>query len=224
MDLKLWSRREGIVPPPEPRYAEPGSRVFPPALRTRVFEWSRDALLELQHGTPMGDVINDFDTTTAFLASQLRAAYGRDPLAVRRGPVGTSADSLPVHQLQLHVASCPDLEILDYVDAVFQVSAYIVERFGGALLEEEVERLGARINQIFEEEGIGYRWIDGRLVRFDGEITHELAIVPALTVLATGHFGSAQAEFDGALSSFRRGDYRDTLTHANAAFESVSRT
>jgi hypothetical protein len=79
---------------------------------------------------------------------------------------------------------------------VFQVSSYLIEWYGGAHPAEEPQRLAARINQIFEEEGIGYRWIDGRLVRFDGEVTHELAVVPALTALATGRFGAAQAEFD----------------------------
>jgi HEPN domain-containing protein len=133
--------------------------------------------------------------------------------------VATSGDTIPLRQLEFHVSSCPDLEILDYVGVPgVVVSDRVVRR---AHPDEEPQRLAARINQIFEEEGIGYRWVAGRLVRFDGEVTHELAVVPALTALATGRFGAAQAEFDAALTAFRRGDYRDTLTHANAALESV---
>src|SRR5439155_10747809 len=105
--------------------------------------------------------------------------------------------------------------------AVFQHSAWIIERSGAADPLEEPQRLGARVNRIFKEEGIGYRWTDGRLVRFDGEIVHSEATVPALAALATGRFGAAQAEFEEAAADFGRGAWRDTITNANAALESV---
>jgi hypothetical protein len=46
-------------------------------------------------------------------------------------------------------------------------------------------------------------------------------MTPALAALASGRFGAADDEFRAALDAFGRGDWRDTLTHANAAFESV---
>lgn len=116
---------------------------------------------------------------------------------------------------------CPDLEVLDYIDAVFQISASIIEQQGGADPVEEPHRLGGEVNKIFEEEGVGYRRTDGRLVRFDAEITHTEAVVPALAALATGRFGAAEAEFEEAVADFGRGAYRDALTNANAALESV---
>src|SRR5947207_752249 len=81
-----------------------------------------------------------------------------------------------------HLEHCPDIEVLDYIDAVLQMSARIIERSGAEPVEEP-HSLGGEINRIFEEEGVGYRWADGRIVRFDGEITHREAILPALVAL-----------------------------------------
>jgi hypothetical protein len=176
-------------------------------------------MAELQHGAPMGEVINPAEMSMEMLNQDLCAAYGRDRLVEFSSQVPSLARA--DRQIPAHLATCPDLEVIDYIDAVFQKSAEIIERGGGADPWEEPHRLGAGINKIFEEEGVGYRWTEGRLVRFDGEITHTEAIVPALAALATGRFGAAQGEFDEAVAAFGRGAWRDTLTHSNAAFESV---
>jgi hypothetical protein len=220
--FELWSRREGIVRPPDRLlHAEPGSQGFPETFRTRVFSWSIEAITHLEHGAPMGEVVNDAEDSMEFLYQELCSAYGRNPLiaftdAARRPDIRAAPQ-----QLSAHVAHCPDLEVMDYIDAVFQHSAWIIERSGAADPLEEPQRLGARVNRIFKEEGIGYRWTEGRLVRFDGEIVHTEAIVPALAALATGRFGAAHAEFEEAAADFGRGAWRDTITNANAALESV---
>jgi hypothetical protein len=222
MGIELWSRKEGIVrPPADLLHAEPGSASFPPEFRTRVFRWSNEAIRRLQWGTQMGDVLNDHRDSMQQLYDDLCSAYGRDLLVDFTDAAARRDLRSPERQLPDHVATCPDLEVMDYIDAVFQISASLIEEQGGADPVEEPHRLGAEINRIFEEEGVGYRWTEGRLVRFDGEITHTEAIVPALAVLATGRFGAARAEFEEAVADFGRGAHRDALTNANAAFESV---
>ena len=161
----------------------------------------------------MGDVINEVPYTTLSFLHDLSSAYGRDPLTALTGRPPPALE-----QLQQHVLTCVDLEVLDYIDAVIQKTASLAEKFGGRGPDED--RV-ADLNRIFREEGIGYRHVDGRLVRFDGEITHAEAMVPALAALANGRFGEADREFDEALEDFGRGDYRGALTNANAAFESV---
>jgi roadblock/LC7 domain-containing protein len=176
---------------------------------------------DLQEAAPMGEVVNDARDSMEQLYEGLCSAYGRDMLvaytdAHQRADLRSAEQQLPAH-----LEMAPDLEVMDYIDAVFQVSVAIIQRSGGEDPSDTPRRRGAEINRIFEEEGVGYRWTDGRLVRFDGEVTHREAIVPALAVLATGRFGSAQAEFEEAVADFGRGSWRDTLTNANAAFESV---
>jgi Abortive infection C-terminus len=221
MRIKLWSRKEGIVrPPAQLVHAEPGSTSFPATFRTRVFRWSRDAMQHLEYGAPMGEVVNDARHSMEQLYQDLCSAYGREMLvaytdAAQRPDLRTAEQQLP-HHLDM----CPDLEVMDYIDAVFQTSASIVVE-SGVSDADEAQWLGAGINGICEEEGVGYRWIDGRLVRFDEQIVHTQAMLPALAALSTGRFGAAEGEFDEAVADFGRGAFRDTLTNANAAFESV---
>jgi hypothetical protein len=169
----------------------------------------------------MGDVVNAEHDSIKRLLEELCSAYGRGLLVQYTDADRRHDLRSPDQQLPDHVDVCPDLEVLDYVDAVFQISASIIEQQGGGDPVEEPRRLGAEINKIFEEEGVGYRWTDGRLVRFDAEITHTEAVVPAIAVLANERFGAAGAEFDEAVADFARGAYRDALTNANAALESV---
>lgn len=222
MRIELWSRKEGIVrPPTQLVHAEPGSVSFPATFRTRVFRWSRDAMRHLEHGAPMGEVVNDVRLSMERLYHALCSAYGREMLVAYTDAAQRPDLRAADQQLPHHLEICPDLEVMDYIDAVFQLSASIVEESGASDPDEEAPWLGAGINAIFEEEGVGYRWIDGRLVRFDEQIVHAQAMLPALSALSTGRFGHAQSEFDEAVADFGRGAYRDTLTNANAAVESV---
>lgn len=169
----------------------------------------------------MGDVVNAEGDSMQRLLDELCSAYGRE-LLVQYTDADRRPDlRSPDRQLQAHVDMCSDLEVLDYIDAVFQISASIIEQNSGADPVEEPHRLGSEINKIFEEEGVGYRRTDDRLVRFDAEITHTQAVVPAIAALADERFGAAGAEFDEAVGDFARGAYRDALTNANAALESV---
>jgi hypothetical protein len=154
------------------------------------------------------------------LDHDLRSAYGRMHLVYpeKDSPTGLRTSK---GQLRAHTATCYDTELMDYIDAVFQKSAEIIERSTEGEGGQEAQRLASEINRIFEEEGVGYRWVGGRLVRFDGEITHTEATLPALNALAAGRFGAAEGEFDAAVAAYGRGAWRDTLTHANAALESV---
>jgi hypothetical protein len=88
-------------------------------------------------------------------------------------------------------------------------------------ITSDVDAITNRFNEICEEEGIGYRWSEGELVRFDSSATHELAVEPAMVLLADPRYSNADAEFRRALECYRSGDWRDAITNANAAFESV---
>jgi hypothetical protein len=105
----------------------------------------------------MGDVVNAKRDSMQRLLDELCSAYGRELLieytdADRRHDLRS-----PDRQLPDHIDMCPDLEVMDYIDAVFQISASIIEQQGGGDPLEEPRRLGSEINKIFEEEGVGYR-------------------------------------------------------------------
>jgi hypothetical protein len=222
MSFDLWSRQEGhLRPPARAVFATDGSKDFPASFRTRVLRWSIDSFGSQQDWTPLGDVVNDVRLSMELLHKNLVSAYGRDPL-VALPTANRPADwRHPERQVPIHLHVCPDYEVLDYVDGAFQVAAYVCSQSYGAPLPRVVADMSEEINAILQQEGVGYRRVEGRLVRVDDEIIESEAVEPALRALSTGCFGGAAREFDDALAAYRRGAWRDTLTHANAAFESV---
>jgi hypothetical protein len=207
MPIELWSRKEGLLrPPPELLHAVEGSTNFPVGFRTRVTYWMCDAFDQFARSR----------TTTKALYDDLCREYGRSQL-FDAGWANTAS-----LQLENHIRFCPDTEVLDLIDAVFQESAYFIRyECRSDLSHTEPARLAQEINRVFSEEGVGYRRVGGRLLRYDGEVTHQEAIVPALQALANGDYGAAEDEFGEAVSDFSRGRWRSSLTHANASFESV---
>jgi hypothetical protein len=223
MAIRLWSRKEGIVGPPSTLlYAEPGSTSFPGTFRNRVLRWSFQLLRAFQWSTSMGEIVDDFRDTSRSLYEELCAAYGREELGALRGNGPASSRDIEAdRRLERHVAHAPDIEVLDYIDAVIQFARELMGGYGDPSPGGEDYRPLDDLNEIFREEGVGYRWTEARLVRFDGEVPHTEAVVPALAALASGEFGAAKDEFDEAVAAFARGAWRDTITHGNAALESV---
>jgi hypothetical protein len=138
-----------------------------------------------------------------------------------RQRVASSADGSALRQIPLHLATCEDFGVLDVVDATFQK---MVQLLGSPMDWQSRDLLDARaerFNEICQEEGIGYRYTAGELVRFDNAATHELAVKPAVVLLADARYANADAEFRRALECYRSEHWRDAITNANAALESV---
>jgi AbiJ N-terminal domain 4 len=224
MPIKLWQRKQGLMAPPEqPLHATAESEDFPETFRTRLVHWTFDFFSRAFPSVGFGD--DDTRRALNFFCQQLAEAYGRPLLVDARTlnrRVRSAMDWDAQTQIPAHVSACRDVEVLDFVDAVFQHMTEGVEHgYDYALRHRLAAEMGDRLNEICDEEGIGYRWTNGELVRFDDPVAHGEAIQPALNLLADGQFGHANAEFRRALECFRSRNWRDAITNANAAFESV---
>jgi hypothetical protein len=225
MAIKLWQRKQGFMAPAGPIHAEDGSHQFPVTFRTRVLSWATGALVDCEWSTGFGEVVNPREETLEALFIDLAEAYGREllvPPAEMKSPVASTADVEAPRQLRYHVARCSDFEVLDFIDATVQK---VVELLTATVvvgdIQEDINRITQRFNDICGEEGIGYRWSKGELIRFDSAAIHELAVEPAMVLLAEQKYANADAEFRRALECYRSGHWRDAITNANAAFESV---
>ena len=88
-------------------------------------------------------------------------------------------------------------------------------------LKKTVGEATNELNDCFREESFGYQVKRGKITRVDSaHIDHEV-IEPALDFLQGSEFESANKEFLSAQEHYRNGRYRDCITNANAAFESV---
>jgi hypothetical protein len=78
-----------------------------------------------------------------------------------------------------------------------------------------------RINDCFTREGVGYQFSKGSIVRIDSALIHAEVVQPALGLLVGDIFKEANSDFMDALRHYRHGDFKDTVTAANRAFEST---
>lgn len=226
MAIKLWQRKHGhLRPPDDVIHAEPDSRHFPQQFRHRIIRWAGDCFHRRFPPSPFfgDDSQEQIRGALNSLCHQLAEAYGRAllvPISDLPGKVASSSDYDADRQVPAHLGRCTDFEVLDFIDAIFQLLAQSSEGYAGIDLEV-LQHATSRLNAVCEEEGIGYRWADGELIRFDDPVAHAEAVEPAMKLLAPGTFGHANSEFRRALECYRSGDWRDAITNANAAFESV---
>lgn len=114
------------------------------------------------------------------------------------------------------------------VDYALDVLEYIFREIYGGIadyMEGRVEQDAAsainELNSRFLEHSIGYRFINGQIIRIDSEFIHAEAVKPAFTLLTEPIFRGAEDEFLKAHRLYREGDLKGAVTEANKAFESV---
>jgi hypothetical protein len=84
----------------------------------------------------------------------------------------------------------------------------------------------AKLNRRFQENGIGYRFESGQIVRLDSEFLHSEVTEPAFRLLYAGSYEGPLEEFRLAHKHFRDGSehYDDCLTNCGKALESTLKT
>ena len=78
------------------------------------------------------------------------------------------------------------------------------------------------INGKFEQHAVGYQFENRQIIRIDSKLTHAEIIKPAL-ILLTEHrnFSKANEDFMAAHRHYRANEFKDCVTAANRAFESM---
>lgn len=79
----------------------------------------------------------------------------------------------------------------------------------------------AELNVRFREHGVGFQFLDGRIVRVDSEYVHSEAIKPAIRLLHEKRYAGAQQEFLSAHQHYRKGETKEALNDCLKALESV---
>jgi hypothetical protein len=77
------------------------------------------------------------------------------------------------------------------------------------------------VNIRFKENGVGYEYADGHIIRVDSQLIHNAAVVPALTVLRGSEFKNAQEEFLSAYDHYRQSKHEEALVDCCKSFEST---
>lgn len=116
---------------------------------------------------------------------------------------------------------------------IIELSIQLIPAFRRSLQSYELSSYGISmsqkeaiedLNNRFKENGIGYEFSNGILIRKDSQYIHEEVTKPALHLLQEEGFEGALAEFLEAHDHFRKGEHKSCISSASNAFESTMKT
>ena len=77
------------------------------------------------------------------------------------------------------------------------------------------------LNQRFLENGIGYQFVSGEIIRIDSQYIHSEVVMPAVELIHQEGFRGASDEFLRAHEHYRQGRNKEAVSEALKAFEST---
>jgi len=181
---------------------------------------------------------NPSSTVWAEVHKKLLYLHGQGRLSQRSNPA-IALVNVEMGQLEdlVHfLGECNDNHFLDFIEYVCAANDFRrhanEEEFVGAINKFfRVDDLPYTLTPFLREERKEQHLGDERtvhaliakpkVIRRDSQVTHEMAIEPALQLLADQRLTSANQEFMEALEDYRHGDYGDCVTKCNSAMESV---
>lgn len=80
------------------------------------------------------------------------------------------------------------------------------------------------LNDRFRENGCGYQFESGQLIRVDSQFVHSEVVIPTLQFLSSPRFKGASEEFLSAHLHYRSQHFKESLNDCLKAFESTLKT
>jgi len=159
-----------------------------------------------------------------------RQAYDSIVSALRKEYGERSLTSIIWHdahkELHSFIENEPDVErILDAVELCYMVGDTVArDTWYTRYREDQDEHVDAciiELNERFKEAGLGYEFINSKIIRVDSQLIHAEIVKPAIGFLNLAGFEGARDEFMGAYEHYRHGNHEEALVDALKAFEST---
>jgi hypothetical protein len=114
-------------------------------------------------------------------------------------------------------------EVLDVIELSFRVLDRLVRenRYDYQDSTQEPDDAIAELNARFREQGVGYQYESGQLIRVDSQLIHSEVMQPALRFLTAKDLKGANEEFLSAHNHFRSRNHKECLNECLKAFEST---
>jgi AbiJ N-terminal domain 4 len=115
-------------------------------------------------------------------------------------------------------------QCLDMVEIVFRIVDRSTRRYNyrsTSEYDEIADGAIADLNTRFKENGVGFEWVDGEIIRVDSELLHQEAVKPALALLNTKNYAGPHEEFINAYEHYKSGNNKEALNDCLKAFEST---
>lgn len=124
-----------------------------------------------------------------------------------------------------HILSCLTAE--PYLDAV-EVGLTAINAFcrsssyrGVNRSEEICDEAINEVNYRIKENGVGYEWSGGHIIRIDSELIHSEVVKPTLMFLNGSMYDGPRQEFLSAHSHYRASEHKQAIVDCLKAFEST---
>ncbi|WP_111561611.1 STM4504/CBY_0614 family protein [Rhizobium sp.] len=187
-------------------------------LRTQVIHIINDAIGTEAECQRSSEVHEAYDTVVGIL----RREYGIFSLDARSF---TKTYSMHAEFVDFISRAHETEECLDAIELALKLIDTIVRdnfyyrngRGGETVADDAIEEMNRR----FKEDGLGYEFVDGELIRIDSQLLHAEAVKPALLLLNTEDYKGPHEEFLSAYEHYRLGNNKEALTDGLKAFEST---
>lgn len=191
--------------------------VLPEAFRVQVILIWRSAIGKF---SALGNYSSGSPTNKhwAFIHDTLARELGRFILSDR------PAD--PSEMCQQYLLSANTNGALDIIELSFRVIDHDVRKLHplalqAAQITQTADKAIEELNHRFREHGIGYQYVEGKIVRVDSEFVHADIVKPALSLLHEEGFDGPAEEFINAFDHYRHDRYKEAVAEASKSFEST---
>jgi len=131
----------------------------------------------------------------------------------------------PKERCELFLFNANTDEALDLIELSFRAILALPQIVDeSALRAFTSQNPGEAINELnhrFRENGVGYQFEAGEIVRVDSQYIHAQAVKPAIALLNSSDFEGASDEFLKAHEHYRNGRNGEAMSDAHKAFEST---
>lgn len=110
---------------------------------------------------------------------------------------------------------------IDYVLDGVELAMHAISGFKGEYQQDEFVSLNGELNARFDEAGIGFQFVSGKIIQIDQQIIHKEIVLPALQLLHDKRFAGGNNEYLDAHQFYRNGDFESCLIECGKALESV---
>lgn len=132
------------------------------------------------------------------------------------------------HELCKYLLALDDEEkIIDIIELTFTLIDTITREntyLGKTDPSKEADEAIVLLNSRFKENGIGFQFIDGHIIKVDSEFLHTNTIKPVLKLLNDKNYGGAQDEFLKAYEHYRHNENKEALNNCLKSLESTMKT
>jgi AbiJ N-terminal domain 4 len=126
-----------------------------------------------------------------------------------------------LHDCLNYLLNATPSEAVDLIEHVTRFVDFVLRDERSHWKDRSADAIVAELNHRFRENGCGYQYENGKIVRVDSHVVHAEVVKPALVLVSERGFEGPNGEYRTAHEHYRHGRIEEAITEACKAFEST---